>query len=315
MSLPWITIATFAAAALIVVAIGSLIYDVFFRYRTLLRERIEPIVKAKRGGNSSDLFDLQQLHEQLSKSKETWRSRLRGIYAQSGVRTPLLELCAKFWAVGAVATVLAFAISRQWFLIPLLAMPTFAAPLLYISARRHRRMQVLTMQLPDTFDVISRAVRAGQSIPAAFQIVADDMDAPLADEFRTCYEQQNLGMPQDVVLRDLARRTGIMELQILVVALLIQVRSGGNIVELLSNLSALVRKRLKLQMRVRAVTSEGRMQAGVLIVLPILAFAILAVFFPKYIATLIERPEILAGTATAQVIGAIWIRRIITLDV
>jgi tight adherence protein B len=315
MSGHWITIATFSAATLLVVAVGSVIYDLFFRYREMLRGRLDPIVKAAKDADANALFDLQGLHDEISKSQESWRSRLRTVYAQSGIQTPLLELSTRFWIAGAVAAAIAFAFGRQWFVIPVVLIPAFVAPLFYVHLRRRRRMRQLTLQLPDAFDVISRAVRAGQSIAAAFQIVADDMDAPLADEFRTCYEQQNLGMSHDVVLRDLARRTGIMELQILVVALLVQVRSGGNIVELLSNLSTLVRKRLKLHMRVRALTSEGRMQAAVLIVLPIVAFAILAIFFPKYVETLIARPEILAGTAAAQVVGAVWIRRIIALDV
>ena len=154
----------------------------------------------------------------------------------------------------------------------------------------------------------------GQTLAAAFQIVADDFESPIAEEFRNCYEQQNLGMPYETVLRELARRTGIMELRILVVALLVQSRSGGNMMELLSNLSTMSRKRLKLQMKVKALTGEGRMQANVLIVLPALAFACILVISPDYAASLLHRPWLLAVTATAQLVGAIWIRRITAFE-
>jgi tight adherence protein B len=164
------------------------------------------------------------------------------------------------------------------------------------------------------FDSIGRAVRAGQTVPAAFQIVADEFEPPIADEFRRCYEQQNLGMSYDSALRELARRTGVMELRILVVALLVQARSGGNLVELLGNLASMVRERLKLQQKVRALTGEGRMQAAVLIVLPVLAFGILTVIAPDYARSLLERPWLLAATASAQMLGAVWIQRIISFD-
>ena len=89
-------------------------------------------------------------------------------------------------------------------------------------------------------------------------------------------------MPYDAALRGLAQRTGIIELRILAVALLVQSRTGGNLVELLSNLSKMVTKRIKMQQRVKTLTSEGRMQATVLMVLPALAFVGLLVLSPAY---------------------------------
>src|SRR6185503_11619850 len=119
------------------------------------------------------------------------------------------------------------------------------------------------------------------------------------------YEQQNLGIPHDTALRELARRTGIMELRILVVGLLVQSRSGGNLAELLANLSLLARKRLKLQQKVKALTGEGRMQAAVLLVLPLVSFASLLVLAPDYVSILFRHPALLVGALVAQVIGAI----------
>jgi tight adherence protein B len=105
-----------------------------------------------------------------------------------------------------------------------------------------------------------------------------------------------------------------MELQILVVALLVQIRAGGNLAELLGNLSQMVQKRLRLQERVRALTGEGRMQAAVLIALPTVAFVLLLFIARDYVMTLWAYPSLLAASLTAQFVGAIWIRRCIHFD-
>ena len=97
--------------------------------------------------------------------------------------------------------------------------------------------------------------------------MADEFESPLADEFRRCYDEQNLGMSRETALRNLASRAGIMELRIFVVALLMQSRSGGNLTELLANLSMLVRKRDQIAAKSQSLTGEGRVQAAVLIVL------------------------------------------------
>jgi tight adherence protein B len=162
--------------------------------------------------------------------------------------------------------------------------------------------------------MISRAVSAGQTVPAALQIIAQDFERPICEEFALCYEQQNLGMSRESALRKLAKRTGIMELQIFVVAVLVQAKSGGDLVELLDNLAAMVRKRLKLKDRIRALTGEGRMQALVLIVLPIMAFLGVLLIAPDYAQSLLDRPWLLAGTAGAQLMGAMWIRQIVNFE-
>jgi tight adherence protein B len=145
-------------------------------------------------------------------------------------------------------------------------------------------------------------------------MIADDFAPPIADEFRRCYEEQNLGISYDAALRNVARRTGIMELRILVIALLVQSRSGGSLVELMQNLATMVRKRLVLQQKVRALTGEGRMQALVLIALPILVFVAMYVLNREYAQVLLEHPWLLAGCAAAQAAGAAVIHKLIQIE-
>jgi tight adherence protein B len=185
-------------------------------------------------------------------------------------------------------------------------------PTLYTLSRRKSRIETLRRQLPDAFDIMSRSIRAGQTVTRSFQVVADDFDPPLGDEFAWCYEQQKLGLPLDVALKDLARRTGVAELQMLIVALLVQRQSGGSPVELLENLALVVRKRNKLREKVKALTAEGRMQAMVLLCIPPLVLAGVSITNPDYIAPLWTQRWLLGAMAMSEVIGALWIRRIIS---
>ena len=307
----WITPLTYVTVVLFIGALLSTIYDTFLRYHFLLNGRIDELSGKLKAGSLDTLF---QNIKPLDATGTSWREVFADYIEQAGLSIrpqKLIAICAGFGALLAVVAALA---AHRWWIAAAGFCAGQPAALAYVRFRRAARMRRLASQLPQAFDVIGRAVRAGQTIPAAFQIVADELDAPLADEFLFCYEQQNLGMPHDAALRGLAQRTGIIELRILAVALLVQSRTGGNLVELLSNLSQMVTKRIKMQQRVKTLTSEGRMQATVLMVLPALAFVGLLVLSPAYGATLLDYPWLLGGTVAAQSLGAIWIRRCVSFE-
>jgi tight adherence protein B len=310
-----VLILAFAAGALLVGSLLSLIHDLFFRYRLQVRERVNELSgKGKTDANASLFKDLKQFDADVSSARTHWRTRLQMILEQADLPVALPTLWGLSLLSSLAIALPAAALSHHWWILPIGLVAGLLAPAPYVRLKYALRMHHLAHQLPEAFDAIGRAVRAGQTVSAAFQIVGDDFLPPISEEFRRCYEEQNLGMPFDTALRNLASRTGIMELRILVVALLVQSRSGGNLIELLSNLSMMVRKRIKLQQKVKALTGEGRMQAAVLIVLPVLAFASLLVVSPQYAATLLQRPSLLILAAVAQLAGAIWIRRIANFE-
>jgi len=316
MSTTTVLILVFAATALLAAGAGSLVYDLFLRHNSRINERIESHFRDpdSNASEQSLLFkDLNRLASDVASSDINWRSRLDDFLQQSGLNiTPrrLLTLCS---CAGLLAAIVVASASRSWFGV-VAVIPGFLLPITYVVTRQRMRIQKLCTQLPEAFEVMSRSVRAGQTVPGALQIVANDFDVPIRDEFAYCYEQQNLGISQDVALRELARRTGVMELQMFVVAMIVQRRSGGNLIELLDNLASIVRKRLKLRGRVRALTAEGRLQALVLICLPTAALAALFFLNRSYAQVLLDRPALLGGTLTAQAVGALWIRRIINFD-
>ncbi len=303
---------TILAALTLVWCVAQLLFDGRLRYRQAVRERLNSLSGASPGSTTISLFKDPSLLGTQHIPRATLSERLQRLIDESGVRCTISSLLAWSLAAGGL-----FAIAgsyRAWWLGALLVPVGAAAPVLVVLVRRRTRQRMLTRQLPDAFAMISRAVRAGQTVPSAFQIIAEDFDAPISTEFALCYEQQNLGMSRETALRKLATRTGIMELQLFVVALLVQARSGGDLVELLDNLAAMIRKRLKMANRIRALTGEGRMQAIVLIILPIAVFFGILFLAPGYGQTLLDRPWLLGVTAAAQAAGAFWIRKIVNFD-
>ena len=187
-------------------------------------------------------------------------------------------------------------------------------PAIHVVLCHRKRIRKLTEQLPEVFDFMRRAVQAGQTIQNALQLAAKQSNAPVSEELQYCCEQQNLGLPYEVTLRDLATRTGIVEFKMFSVALLMQRQAGGDPTEVLENLSELTRKRGKLAMKIRAITGEGRMQANVLSVLPFCAFIGIYFLDRDYALVLMSYPYLLAGLVVAIFCGIMWIRRIVSFQ-
>lgn len=313
MSGVWISILVFAAVAAAVAGAGSLFYDRFLRNQLAVHERVKELSQVGDSTRSASLFkDLKRLAEQSARPRSI-REQVDQLVEQSATTLTLRQCC-----VLTLGLAICFGLVAAWLApltAPLAALVGFALAPSALYVKRFSRQKKLSRQLPEAFQMISRSVSAGQTVPAALRIIADDFDEPISEEFALCYEQQNLGISRETSLRKLAQRTGIMELQLFVVALLVQERSGGDLVGLLDNLAAMIRKRLKLQNRIRALTGEGRMQAIVLIVLPIAALAAMLVLSPDYAQSLLDRPWLLGAAAGAQILGALWIRRIVNFEV
>jgi tight adherence protein B len=187
-------------------------------------------------------------------------------------------------------------------------------PVMYLIFKRRQRREKLLTQLPDSFELMSRILRAGQTISQAMHAVATEFAPPVSTEFGYCHEQQNLGLNMEAALHDLARRTGLIEVKIYVLALLVHRKSGGNLAELLDNLALIVRERFKIRSKIKALTAEGRFQACSLLVLPLIAFAGLLVVNRPYALKLLDYPWLILASVLSMAVGAYWIRRIVNFD-
>ena len=242
-----------------------------------------------------------------------WRTGLEATLAQSGLALTLAQLGYISAAMALAGAVLGFLL--YGIVLALIASVSLGfVPLLYIRQRQKARQDRFMKQLPSAFDLMARVLRSGHSVPQAFQVVADSFEPPIAGEFAFCQEQQNLGLLPDVTYRELARRTGVLEIKIFVMAMMIQRQAGGNLSDVLERLATLVRERVRLRNHIRTLTAEGRLQAVVLLVLPVIMFFVMRFINRPYADVLLQHPGLLLAMAASMGLGALWIRKIIQFD-
>jgi tight adherence protein B len=315
-----LSLMTFLAVVMAVAGVYSILSDLFLRDRSRVSRRVDAEFLKRRRDQARKLAlfkDAGQLAVEASALDEAepgLRRRFGLMVEQSGLDlTPgglLARAAAAALALGAIVGWLSQNPSAGAIVAPIGA----AAPLLYVQRRRNARLERFLGQTPDAFDLMSRVLRAGQTVTQALRAVSEEFPPPIATEFASCYEQQNLGLSTEAALRDMARRTGLLEIKIFVLALLVQQQTGGNLAEMLDKLSTIVRERFQIRGQIRILTAEGRIQAAVLLALPLVMFAILMFFNRDYAYMLFARPKLISVCLVSEGIGALWIRRITNFD-
>lgn len=316
-----ISLLMFMAVALAMISIGSLVADVVMPNRTGAKQRLnEEFSRGQRQRiQGSSLFkDLRNRAtgslDPADEPKLTLQARIERMLEQSALDwtpTKLLVMCV---SAGAGLTLLA-AVLLRGSLLAGIGFPIGAVfPLLYVQMKRNARLEALRMQLPEAYDLMARGLRSGQTISQTMQGVADEFPQPVAGEFIFCYEQQNLGLPPEAALRDLARRTGLMEVNIFVMAVLVQRQVGGNMAEMLEKLAHVARERYRIRGAIKTLTAEARLQAILLMALPVFIFAAMLVLNREYAVVLLAHPMLLVGVFISMGMGGLWIRKIINFN-
>jgi tight adherence protein B len=309
----------FLGVALGIMSLYSILSDLYLRDRSRFSDRVDEEFRkrlreqARRSSLFKNLDTLSAEARDGSDESPTLRQRFEAVVEQSGLNLTASRLIGFMIIFGVGGMLLGFMIRG----IPGAitgAVTAGALPFGYVSWKRKRRLDRLLSQLPDTFDLMARVIRAGQTVPQAMQAVADEFDAPVSAEFSYCYEQQNLGLPPDVAFRDLARRTGLLEVKIFVLAMLVQQQSGGNLAELLDNLATVVRERFRVRGKIKTLTAEGRFQALILLALPPLLLLVIMALNRGYAQILLDHPNLLVGMFVSELLGALCIRKIINFD-
>jgi tight adherence protein B len=193
-----------------------------------------------------------------------------------------------------------------------------AAPWLLLLRTRRARLAKLEEQLPEAADFLGRALRAGHSFANVMQMVGEELPDPIAGEFKFAYEEINYGVPMNEALHNLALRVPLTDLRYLVIAVLIQRESGGNLAEVLGNISRLIRARLKLLAQVRVMSAEGRMSAWILGLLPLAVLLMMSVSNPAYVRVLWTDPvgvRLMWYAGAVAVGGFFWIRKLIRIRI
>jgi tight adherence protein B len=241
---------------------------------------------------------------------------LRRLLVQSGLRIGIAHLLALQTAIICIV----FAICTLLLQLPqyygLLAAAVIGGllPLQVIRFIRNQRASKFASQLPDALDIIVRSLRSGHPVPTAFSLVGKEMQDPAGTEFGLTIDEMTYGMDMPQALRNLGERVGVADLSLLVTAVSLQSSSGGNLTEVLSNLSKVLRERFQLRRKVRSLSAEGRMSGYGLFVLPMLIAGVIFVQNPRYYTDVWDEPvflPILGGLIIWSFIGDLMMYKMI----
>jgi tight adherence protein B len=191
-------------------------------------------------------------------------------------------------------------------------------PLIVVNGKRAARQRAIVDQLPDALDFLTRVLRAGHSLTTGIQMMGDELPHPIGSEFRRCYDQHSMGQPLEDALRDMVGRIDSSDFGFFITAVLIQRQTGGDLSEVLANISKMVRSRQRLQQHVKAITAEGRLTGYILVAFPAVLFLISLALNPNYAGLLLrtDTGKMMLGAAVGlQMIGLVAIRKIVQVKV
>jgi tight adherence protein B len=190
-------------------------------------------------------------------------------------------------------------------------------PYAYVKRAATRRMRLFDEQFPQAIDLIAGALRAGHAFTTGVSMVADEVSDPTGAEFRLLYDQQNYGMPLPDALKAFARRVPLLDARFFVIAVMTQREAGGNLAEVLDNLSALIRERSRVKRQVRVASAHGRITGWVLSMMPPALGVSMVLLAPEHMRAFIDDPlgvRMIVTAVVLQVIGVLVIRRIVNVE-
>ena len=198
------------------------------------------------------------------------------------------------------------------------AVAVYVLPILYFGYRRRKRLNMLVRQLPDVFELLGQALRAGHSLASGIQVVATEMPEPAGTEFGRVFHEQNLGLKIEDALSNLAERMDTLDVRFFVTAVLIQRQTGGDLAEVLDKISEVIRDRIKLHGTVLALTAEGRLSGYVLLALPFVVFLAMLKINYDYAQLLWSHPtgQMMAMFAiVSMIMGWVMIKKIVNIKI
>jgi tight adherence protein B len=219
---------------------------------------------------------------------------------------------------GLAATVVAYALSKRVEVAWVALLVGFLLPYSYASFRRNQRFEKFEELFPEAIDTLARAVRAGHAFTTALEMITNEVGEPVSGEFRQLYEEQKFGMPVRDALINLTERMPLVDVKFFVTAVMLQRETGGNLAEILDNLSYVIRERFKIQRQVRVYTAQGRLTMALLMGMPPIIVTVMIVLNPSFIRPLFSDPighTLLVVGIILQTVGYFVIRKIIRIQV
>jgi tight adherence protein B len=200
----------------------------------------------------------------------------------------------------------------------LLGLVASMLPYFVLARARKKRLDQLEAQLPEALDFLARSMRAGHALTISLSMAGDELPEPMAREFRTLAHEQNLGSPMDTALDSMCNRVPLLDLRFFSTALLLQRQTGGNLSDILRQLSNLIRERFRLKGQVKALSAHGRLTSMILTGLPIVTCGALTLIAPEYLGGMAKDPDgfkLIIAAGVMMLLGTLIIQKIIKIQV
>ena len=319
---PWLFLGlVFFAVFLLVQGMMVPVFGEATRMRKRLLARLDTVTSTGQPDFASLLREKQlQRLSPLEQRLETLPAlaRFARLIEQTGRTTPVYRVLTLSLLLGAIGALFGWSMTRELSWSTMLAVGACTLPYFKILRDRARRMAKIEEQLPDALDVVKRALKAGHPFTQALKLVAEDMEDPIRQEFDLVFSEINYGGDVRNALLSLLERVPSVTVMALVTAVLVQRDTGGNLAETFERITAVIRGRFKLYRRVRTLSAEGRLSAWILAMVPIALFVVISITSPDYLPVLVKNPmgkNLIAGAVVMGIIGILWIRKILRIQV
>lgn len=247
-----------------------------------------------------------------------WGQRIVAFVAQSGGSTSAADVIVLSAVLGVVGVMLPSLLGKPAIFGGTLGLLMLAFPWWRLLSARTKRIAKLEEQLPDALDLMGRSLRAGHALPTAIRLCGEEMPEPLGREFTLLADETTYGVPFAVALQNLSKRVPVPDIGFFVVAVMIQRESGGNMAELLANISSIVRQRLKLHGEVRTLSAEGKLSGWIMSLLPFGIGLLMNLIKPGYMNSMFEDPlgiKMIGVAMFMMAVGIIWMRQVVQIRV
>jgi tight adherence protein B len=318
-----IAVLVFVAVALGAFAVGSL-FDRRNERARLIKERLATVQKAPEREAGEGLAILRD--EMLSRipaldtilRRSARVAALQTLLSQADMKLRAGSFLGLSLACGLIIGIGVLIESKNLAIAWVCLLVGTLLPYSFVSYRRGKRFDKFEELFPEAIDTLARAVRAGHALTTALEMISDEVGEPVAGEFRKLFEEQKFGMPVRDALMNFTQRVPLVDLKFFVTAVMLQRETGGNLAQILDNLSHVIRERFKIQRQVRVYTAQGRLTMALLMAMPPIIVVVMYVLNPAFIRPLFTDPighTLLVAGITLQTVGYFVIRKVIRIQV
>lgn len=262
------------------------------------------------------LSEIPWLNDLLRQAKNLQAFRV--LHQQADCRAPLGVFVLAALALAVSGLLLALSMRQTILLGMLLGAILGSIPYVYLLWHKNQRLRMFERQLPEALELVSRALRAGHAFSVGLKMVGEEAADPIGKEFRRVFDEVSMGVALPQALDNMAHRVDSVDLRFFITSVLVQRETGGNLAEIIDSLAGLIRQRFELQLRVKALSAEGRMSAVVLFGLPLVVGGLLFKMNPEYMGLLFTDPigrNLATVGSILMVAGAVVMKRMVNIKV